>query len=282
VSNGVIAFRRVPYTGEIQYLMICRKNTLGYIDFLRGKYSVYNKNYILNMMTQMTVEEKEKLRTLKFDSIWRDLWGEEPDINAPEHLRENDDIIKERAVSATPTVIKRHEDTFVRERFHMLIMGVYSKNAYYTLNSLLDESDGIAPAEGGIITHWVEPEWGFPKGRKNNQEKDLHCALREFEEETGYSTNHIRIVENMMPFEEIFTGSNYKSYKHKYYLAFMPVYNDVLPQFERGEVSVMGWFSFGECMERIRGYNIEKRRMISNINRILTTMKVTPLRAAGG
>ena len=47
-SYGVIAFRmnkqKIP-----EYLMICRKDTLGYIDFMRGKYIVQNKNYIMNM-----------------------------------------------------------------------------------------------------------------------------------------------------------------------------------------------------------------------------------------
>ena len=36
--------------------MICRKDTLGHIDFMRGKYNVTNKPYILNMLNQMTEE----------------------------------------------------------------------------------------------------------------------------------------------------------------------------------------------------------------------------------
>ena len=46
----------------------------------------------------------------------------------------------------------------------------------YNLKSLIDESK----------TNWKMPEWGFPKGRRNYQENDISCALREFEEETGY------------------------------------------------------------------------------------------------
>ena len=38
----------------------------------------------------------------------------------------------------------------------------------------------------GSRTYWKTPEWGFPKGRRNYQENDLACALREFQEETGY------------------------------------------------------------------------------------------------
>lgn len=55
-SIGIIAFRIVD--GEYQYLMIRRRDTLGYIDFMRGKYSVSNRPYILNMLKQMTRQEK--------------------------------------------------------------------------------------------------------------------------------------------------------------------------------------------------------------------------------
>ena len=42
--------------------------------------------------------------------------------------------------------------------------------------------------------------------------------MREFEEETGFSRNDLIILKNVGYFEETFTGSNLKSYKHKYYL----------------------------------------------------------------
>ena len=41
ISSGIIAFRKID--NQIQYLMICRKDTLGYVDFMRGKYPFYNK-----------------------------------------------------------------------------------------------------------------------------------------------------------------------------------------------------------------------------------------------
>ena len=42
-SYGIILFR--PSLKGTQYLMIRRKHTLGFVDFIRGKYSIYNKNY---------------------------------------------------------------------------------------------------------------------------------------------------------------------------------------------------------------------------------------------
>ena len=47
MSNGIIAFTKKDK--DYKYLLICRKDTLGYVEFLRGKYkSVYNYDYIKN------------------------------------------------------------------------------------------------------------------------------------------------------------------------------------------------------------------------------------------
>ena len=64
--------------------------------------------------------------------------------------------------------------------------------------------------ETGIINDLIiikpiykTPEWGFPKGRRNLYEKDLNCALREFSEETGYSSKSINLIESLVCFPEI-------------------------------------------------------------------------------
>ena len=48
-------------------------------------------------------------------------------------------------------------------------------------------------------TSWDEPEWGFPKGRRNFNETDLNCALREFNEETGINMKSIKLLEKLVP-----------------------------------------------------------------------------------
>ena len=55
-SNGIIHVNR-----QGKYLMICRKNTLGYVDIVRGRYSVYNQAYLKNLVDELTVQEKETL-----------------------------------------------------------------------------------------------------------------------------------------------------------------------------------------------------------------------------
>jgi 8-oxo-dGTP pyrophosphatase MutT (NUDIX family) len=127
------------------------------------------------------------------------------------------------------------------------------------LDTLIDNS----------TTQWEETEWEFPKGRRNYQEKDIDCALREFEEETGLSKNDIKIIENILPFEEIFLGSNHKSYKHKYFLAYTENTNDNLYNYQKTEVSKIEWKTLEECLNSIRPYNLEKKQMIININKVL-------------
>lgn len=66
---------------------------------------------------------------------------------------------------------------------------------------------------------YTETEWGFPKGRRNINETDLTCAIREFNEETSIPVKHIRIAKNINPIDEVFSGSNKVRYKHVYFIA---------------------------------------------------------------
>jgi len=244
-SIGIIVFRVM--NNEIQYLMICRKDTLGYIDFMRGKYSIFDKHYIMNMLKQMTVSEKTRLKTMEFDELWSNVWGDDTSFNQ-----------------------YKTEETVSKEKFYSLRNGLLVKNDFYTLELLLQES-----MEYDV---WREPEWGFPKGRRNYQEKEYECALREFEEETGYKSEYLKNIQNVLPFEEIFTGSNYKSYKHKYYLTFMQKQHTLeMKPFQRTEVSQLAWKTYDECMAVIRPYNIEKKTVITNIHTMLTTYRMIHL-----
>ena len=49
---------------------------MGFIDFMRGKYDINNKTYILNIINEMTIDEKNKLLNEDFNNLWKYLWGE--------------------------------------------------------------------------------------------------------------------------------------------------------------------------------------------------------------
>lgn len=242
-SIGVIAFRMK--NSQPEYLMIRRKDTLGHIDFMRGKYNVNNKHYILNMLNQMTQDEKERMKTENFDKLWQSVWSNEPNLSP----------------------LYKGEESTSRDKYNQLCKGITVSNIHYTLRDLINESSEFH--------QWQEPEWGFPKGRRNSHEKDYDCALREFQEETGYDKNVLHNLQNVLPFEEIFTGSNYKSYKHKYYIMFV---EDTLSEnvtiFQKSEVSKMEWKTFPKALECIRDYNVEKKQLITRLHNSLTKYKV--------
>ena len=238
-SIGVIAFRMVK--GEPEYLMIRRKDTLGHIDFMRGKYTVQNKHYILNMLNQMTHDEKERMKKGNFDELWNSIWSGDEDIQ-PLYKSEEDDS---------------------RTKFNLLLQGVSINGISYNLHDLIKESSELFS--------WREPEWGFPKGRRNSHEPDYDCALREFQEETGYHKNILRNIQNILPFEEIFTGSNYKSYKHKYYIMYMN-HEDTLQtgNYQKSEVSKIEWKTYAQSIDCIRDYNVEKKKLLRRLHNSLT------------
>jgi len=234
-SYGIILFRSV--SGIIQYLMIRRKNSFGFIDFMRGKYSPYNLNQLINMFNEMSIIEKNEILTKSFDSLWCNMWGE---LNAGNYQYKS-------------------EEYSSKKKFDLLHEGIEIDNVRYLLTDIIHLSK----------TSWNETEWEFPKGRRNQKEKDLDCALREFEEETGIPQSKIIVVENILPFEEIFIGSNHKAYKHKYFLAPYPGNDTDLTHYQETEVSKIEWKSMDTCLESIRPYNLEKREIIQNINKVL-------------
>tara|TARA_B100001769_G_C22112412_1_gene602238 strand:- start:229 stop:1023 length:795 start_codon:yes stop_codon:yes gene_type:complete len=236
-SIGIIAFRY--NNNNLEYLTIRRKDSLGFVDFMRGKYNMYNKQYILNIINEMTIEEKNKLLTQTFDDLWNYLWGDNIGIQY------------------------RGEEKISKEKFYALREGVSHNNIYYTLESVITESN----------TNWDEPEWGYPKGRRNYQEKDLNCAIREFEEETGYLRDNLQIVQNIIPFEEIFTGSNFKSYKHRYYIAHLNNYNNII-DFQKSEVSKVDWKTYDGICTCIRPYNLEKIDITTRVNTLLSNFRL--------
>lgn len=236
-SYGIILFRHSDK--GLQFLMIRRKDSFGYIDIIRGKYSPYHVEQIQNSINEMSVGEKQRLMTEPFDKLWKNMWG---DDNVPMY---------------------RNEEIASSKKFDMIKAGVKDTSHKITLQDMILKSN----------TEWTETEWEFPKGRRNYQEKDLDCALREFEEETGCSQKNIAVIDNVIPFEELFIGSNHKSYKHKYFLACLidsmdPCFEN-MTTFQKSEVSKMEWKTLDECLASIRPYNLEKKKLIQNIHKLL-------------
>jgi 8-oxo-dGTP pyrophosphatase MutT (NUDIX family) len=232
-SYGIILFRSGFNSPE--FLMLRRKDSFGYIDFIRGKYSPNNIEHLQSIIDEMSIQEKQQILVEDFDNLWKMMWG------------------------TVSNVQYKNEEILSLKKFNLIKNGIIENDIKITLEDIVKNSK----------TQWAETEWEFPKGRRNYQEKDLDCALREFEEETGILRNNISIIENMLPFEEIFIGTNHKSYKHKYFLAYMINSEENIENFQETEVSKLEWKNLEQCLESIRPYNLEKKQLITNINKVL-------------
>jgi 8-oxo-dGTP pyrophosphatase MutT (NUDIX family) len=228
----IVSIGLINVNEKKEYLMICRKKSLGYVDFLCGKYSLSSILHVMNLIDEMTMQEKKHLLEKTFYELWEDLWCTKPDGSS--------------------------EELNAQEKFMMIKNGCMICNQWATLQTCIEDSK----------TSWKEPEWGFPKGRKNHYETDLLCAYREYEEETGYDRKDLLLIKNIVPYEEIFIGSNYKSYKHKYFVAKSNQSLQKRP-YQTTEVSDMKWFTYEEAMMAIRPYNIERKQILTMIHSML-------------
>lgn len=206
------------HRNDIKFLMIQRKHSLSYIEFIRGKYDENNHDKVNSMFELMSENEINNIKSLEFDQLWDTLW-------------------KETAKSKT----------FTKEYNN-------SKNKFIVLknNNSFDN----------IISKYKEPEWGFPKGRRNKYENNYECANREFIEETNL--NDFVQLDRINPIEETFKGTNGVKYKHIYYIAGTEQ-SEISYDFDNYEIGNIGWFSIDEILKLIRPYNKTKINVINQI-----------------
>lgn len=234
MSFGIICYRIT--NKQVQYLMIQRKDSLSFMEFIRGKYSIYDFDYIKQLVTSMTLNERNILVSKRFDEIWNYAW-----------YQNNASSIKHTA----EYIESKHKYEYVKE------------------NSILLN---IIRAETEKTEH--EQEWGFPKGRRKVKENDKDCAVREFCEETRLHKDDIEIMNDILPFEEIFFGTNNVLYKHTYYIAKikdpyakLKVDENCLEQVR--EVRALNWFHYDDVINHIKIHNIERRHIISKTDKII-------------
>ena len=69
ISTGIILFKRDAKS--IKYLLIQRKDTLGFVEFMRGKYNLENIEYINKLFQIMTNDERVFIINNDFNHIYK-------------------------------------------------------------------------------------------------------------------------------------------------------------------------------------------------------------------
>jgi 8-oxo-dGTP pyrophosphatase MutT (NUDIX family) len=224
---------------NLKYLLIKRRNSISILEFIRGKYKLNDLNYILNIFNLMTIQEKNKIRNLSFKELWNDLWNIQ-DV----------DLYKQEYDNA-------------EKKYNLLKEGIvyYISNIPIKLNlqNILDKTDN----------RYDDTEWGFPKGRRNNQEKDIQCAIREFYEETNFNNKDYQIL-NIDKQIETYTSINNVKYKHIYYVSQIITNKNPIIDYKNknqtDEVGDIKWLNYNQCLEKLRNYHLDKINVLNNIH----------------
>jgi 8-oxo-dGTP pyrophosphatase MutT (NUDIX family) len=240
-SFGIICYRLHPTTKDLEYLMIQRKDSLCFMEFIRGKYELKETEYIKQLLSGMTHSERQILLSTQFEELWNHVWYQP---NIPRHTSEFNQA---------------------KTKFITLKKGFYQDTKYINMQYLIQSS----------VSTSTEPEWGFPKGRRRIREEDVHCALREFSEETGLLSSDVKLDASFNPYEEIFYGTNFILYRHVYYVGSIETYGprsilvDTSNVNQAREVRSIEWFSYDEAVSHIREHNKERKDIFRQINKKL-------------
>ena len=136
-SYGIILFYFDLKSQKNKFLLVCRKDSLEYVQLIRGNYSKSNHEKLQSMFNLMTIDEINNLKTLSFQQLWEKLWMK----------------------------------TIKQDNYRI----DYKKNYENALNKFnkIKESGLLTKFINNYSGCWTEPEWGLPKGRKNYEESNI-------------------------------------------------------------------------------------------------------------
>jgi 8-oxo-dGTP pyrophosphatase MutT (NUDIX family) len=70
---------------DISILMVKRKDSMTFVEFVRGKYNVHDIEYLKNLFMNMTEREHKLILNSSFDDLWTGMWGVGRDIKSKEY-----------------------------------------------------------------------------------------------------------------------------------------------------------------------------------------------------
>lgn len=220
---------------QIKFLLIQRKDTMGYIDFIRGKYpdtEPERSNALKVYLEEMTISERDSLLKKSFNQIWDEIWN-----------NKNSKIYK-------------NEYSIAKEKFEKLDIFslITNSNSNWTTTEF-----GIPKGRRCIkeqVLACAEREFYEETGYSKEHYQYLSnypTVIEEFEGTNGVRYRHIYYLVKMKE-----TAPPPKV-----------DHNNLL---QTGEVKNVGWFTNEEVQLILRPYDIEKKRVLEKVNKDLLRM----------
>lgn len=243
-SYGIICYHKNENDDKIKYLMIQRKDSLCYIEFLRGRYNINNVKYLLKLFRCITPKEKDNILKLDFDVLWRNLWRDY-------------DLSK-----------FKKDYTHSKTKFNKIKKGFYIQNDFIDFEYLIRNSLNTKKV-------YNDTEWEWPKGRRNLNEHNIKCAIREFEEESGLPKNKIELL-STKSYEEVYIAVNNVRYRHIYYIAKCIKSDNTIKNLfnptnktQVKEVKDVRWLNSENVINNIRDIYVERIELFKRIDKII-------------
>ena len=232
-----------------EILMVKKRYTYQYFMFVYGYYKKSNIKYLMYLFDNMTFGEKVDILSMNFDNIWYRLWL----INIDNI---NNILDKSNEISYNLSYYKCKRDIFNK---------TFLKDGGALLKKLINNS-----------TNSVTP-WEIPKGSAINDENHIDCAIREFEEETGISSDNYNILWNVDPVVLSHKDENIV-YKSIYYVAYLKSNSNWTPKIsfnninQINELEQVCWISLNDIS--FLGLNEKnKSKLIRNYKNIIYWFK---------
>lgn len=188
------------------------------------------------------------------------------DLNNTNYLR---DLIKNLTPDEQLTLMTNDFDNIWEELWTVKDTGPFVKDKELSKTNYEQNLSKIKKIIAEIEPKYANPEWGFPKGRRNLNENDFQCGVREFKEETGISDNDFEIVHELGLYEELYKANNNVNYKHIYFIA--KINNDTKininkdDKYQIGEIGEIKWFKPIEIISLLRDEDLQRKKMILEI-----------------
>lgn len=240
-SLGIILYYKDK--DDLKYLLVCRKNTIGFVEFIRGKYVNNDVEYIQTLFNVMTDYEIHLIQTVTFEKLWEYLWM--------------DKLFKKNS-----TKLKR-DFTQAINKFNNISTGYEYNNNIITLKQFIENKN----------TTYSEQEWGFPKGRRNYNESNFKAAKREFLEETNIPENDIEIISKSKTFSERYKSYDNVMYHNIYYIAEYKgkgnIGIDSNKREQYTEISAIKFINFNGAINKLRDYDLDKKQLLIDVNKYI-------------